>query len=158
MKYVKKILLILAIPYILWHLYGDVLEYKNDYTYKEVKDLELRGEDVIVRNNFGNSRAGSRCLFYETSKNLGEMDCIQNAKIKRINIYDGFPVIYYRGQSDANKSEMCEIDISFEHEIKWAEGELVCNITSFKTSEADKIPIGKADVYAENLKEKSTKK
>jgi hypothetical protein len=153
MKYVEKILLILAIPYVLWHLYGDVLEYKNDYIYEELKDLELRGEDVIVRNIFGNSRAGSRCFINKTSRGLGKIDCIQNAKIKRIDIYDGSPVIYYRGQSDLNTSEMCEIDISFEHEIKWAEGELVCYITRFKTSEAYKIPVGRAATYARKLKE-----
>ncbi len=152
MRYVKKILIILTIPYVLWHLYGDVLEYKNFYTYEEFKELELHGKEIITENRFGSSWTGPKCYFHTTSKELGDIDCVEDLKMKQVNIYNGSPVIYYRGQSDVNKSEMCELDISLENEGKTT-GELLCDITHFKSSEADKIPIGRAVNYARKLKE-----
>jgi len=152
MKYLKKIFIILVIPYVLWHLYGDFLEYKNFYTYEEFKELELHGKEIITENRFGSSRSGPKCYFYETSEELWEIDCIKHLRIKQSDFYYGSPIIYYRGQSDVNKSVMCELEISFEDEGETA-GELLCDITHFKASEADKIPIGDAAAYAEKLKE-----
>ena len=156
MKQIKNIVIILAIPYLLWHLYYDFLEYKNYYIYKDVKFLEMEGKKIIKKGYYNLSNWGNRCNDYRTSRELGSSICINNLKMKLIKIYDGEPYIIYRGQSDVNKSEMCELDLSRESEGEYA-GELVCDETWFKTSEADKIPIGKADVYARKLKEKSTK-
>jgi len=152
LMYLKKILIILVVPYVLWHLYSDFLEYKNAYSYEEFKELELYGEGILSRGYYTHDRWGNRCYDYETEKGLGKLDCIRNAKIKRADFYYGSPVIYYRGQSDINKSEMCELSLSLEDEGKYA-GELYCQRTWFKTSEADKIPIGDAAAYAEKLKE-----
>jgi len=152
MKYFKKILIILAIPYILWHLYSDFIEYKNFYTYEEFKELELYGEEILSRGYYSRGKWSNSCHRYKTAEGLGKLDCIKNAKMKRADIYYGSPVIYYRGQSDINKSEMCELDISLEDEGQYA-GELICYITRFKSSEADKIPIGRAVTYARKLKE-----
>jgi len=152
MKYLKIIVIVLVVPYLLYNLYADFLEYKNFYTYEEFKELELHGEEIISENRFGSSWTGPKCYFHTTSKELGDIDCVEDLKMKQVNIYNGSPVIYYRGQSDVNKKEMCELRVSFENEGKTA-GELLCDITHFKKSEADKIPIGRAVTYARKLKE-----
>jgi len=152
MKYLKKIVIVLVLPYLFYSLYVDFLEYKNFYTYEEFKELEIYGEEIISRGYYSPGQWSNKCHRYKTAEGLGNLDCIQNAKMKRADIYNGSPVIYYRGQSDANKSEMCELDISLEDEGQYA-GELVCYITRFKSSEADKIPLGRAVTYARKLKE-----
>jgi len=82
-KYLKKILIILTIPYLLWHLYGDALEYKNFYTYEEFKELELYGEGIISRGYYTHDRWGNRCHDYE-----------RGIWINASNLYERLPFLY----------------------------------------------------------------
>ncbi len=153
MKYFKKILIMLVTLYVLSHLYDDLLEYRHSYTYEKVRKIEKFGKKLIDEGY-----AGRSCYRNKTNEVIGNKDCIKNLRMKSIIVeYENDPIIYYRGKSEIYKNEMCEMSLYVE-DIGKNRGEIFCDQTWFKKSEADKIPIGRAVTYARKLKEERENK
>jgi hypothetical protein len=153
MKWIKLTVLSAILPYLIWSLYGDFKKKQSDDLSPNLTKLKEFGE--IYKKRVG-KYAFRSCHYYRTytlNRQMEGAGCVKSMTVNSIT-YDtptSSPRVIYRGKS-TDRKYMCEFDLWIISEGKEA-GEVSCKMTRFNSSEAYKIPVGRAATYARKLKE-----
>ena len=153
MQWIKITVLSVVVPYLTWSLYSDFRVKQSGYLGGEIKRLKEFGE--TYKKKVG-KYAFRDCHFYRTytlKKQMEGAGCVQSMIVNSVT-YDtstSSPRVIYRGKSSDGKY-MCELDLGIVFEGRDA-GDIDCDMTRFKSSEAYKISVGGASAYASKIKD-----
>ena len=85
MKWIKRIVLVLFIPYLFWHIYKDIDESRQHYIYEAVKHIETFHNRIIFSIEHQLSITRSACFEKKTHDTIeGGMCDILKIKTYRI--------------------------------------------------------------------------